>query len=209
LYNLSDNYRKYSLQGAYVNYASWDDQQLMAGISGSQTGALAELYDRYSRLVYSLAIRSLGEDTLAEEVTQDVFMQAWNKAGLYDSSQGKVSTWLCSMARNRSIDMLRRQGVRPEGHRAAFEDGVVQPENDPEVLERSVELRIQKERVRTAMSGLPSEQRDVLELAYFQGMSQQEIASALNQPLGTVKTRVRLAMQKLRQVLVENSISTG
>lgn len=181
----------------------------MTGINGSQAGALSELYDRYGRLIFSLAIRALGDETLAEEVTQDVFMQAWNKAGLYNPSQGKVSTWLCSMARNRSIDILRRQGVRPEGHRAEFEDGVVQPENDPEGLERSVELRLQKERVRSAMTILPGEQREVLELAYFQGMSQQEIATTLQQPLGTVKTRVRLAMQKLRQVLVENSISTG
>ena len=181
----------------------------MAEVNGSQTGALAELYDRYGRLVFSLAIRVLGDETLAEEVTQDVFMQAWNKAGLYNPGQGKVSTWLCSMARNRSIDILRRQGVRPEGHRAAFEDGVVQPEHAPDGLERSVDLRMQKERVRSAMNELPKEQREVLELAYFQGMSQQEISNVLDQPLGTVKTRVRLAMQKLRQTLVENSISSG
>jgi RNA polymerase sigma-70 factor, ECF subfamily len=190
-----------------VNYASWDDEQLIGRVASADSGALGALYDRYGRLVFSLALHILYDDALAEEVTQDVFVQLWNKAGLYHPELGRVVTWLMSMARNRGIDVLRRQSVRPEGHRAAWEDGVSPELHETVAVEHLVELEQQKATLLSAISQLPEDQRQTLALAYFQGYSHQQIADALDQPLGTVKTRLRLAMQKLRQTLVKDSVS--
>ncbi len=190
-----------------MDYASWDDQQLIDGIAAADTGALGRLYDQYGRLVYSLAANILNDDALAEEVTQDVFVQIWNKATLYHSEQGKVISWLCSMARNRAIDILRRRAVRPEGHAAPWADGISPDLKDTVEVEQFVEHEQQKATLRRAIARLPIEQQEVLALAYFQGYSHPEIAETLRQPLGTIKTRLRLAMQKLRQALIEDSVS--
>jgi RNA polymerase sigma-70 factor (ECF subfamily) len=181
----------------------------MVRIAAAQTEALGQLYDLYGRLVFSLAVQILGDETVAEEVTQDVFVQVWNKAKTYDPVQGKVVTWLARIARNRAIDTLRRQSARPEGHRTEFAEDTLEELPDPdEQLEQEVELQQQKTRLRRAVAGLPRDQQAVLELAFFLEMSHQEIANRLNEPLGTVKTRIRLAMLKLRQLLVEDSISS-
>ncbi len=190
-----------------MNYSSLDDQSLLLQISSAQTAALAELYDRYGRLVFSLALRIVGETGLAEEITQDVFVQLWNKADSYRSEQGKVITWLTSFARYRAIDALRRQNVRPEGHRVEWADGLSPDLEDPIELESTIDLEQEKHRLRSALEELPEEQRRVLALAYFNGMSHQEIAAAMHEPLGTVKTRVRLAMQKLRQILADQPVT--
>ena len=163
--------------------------------------ALSELYDRYGRLVFSLALATVGDGSTAEEITQDVFMRAWERAKQYRPDLGKASTWLASIARHRAIDQLRRQGVRPEGQSVAWADLAPQAEPTAEGPELAVQTSIQRQRVRTAVARLPEEQRRVLALAYFQGMSQGEIAQTLGLPLGTVKTRVRLAMDKLRTTL--------
>ncbi len=180
-----------------------DDETLIRQIAAAETAALAELYDRYGRLVYSLAMAITGETSVAEEITQDVFLQVWNKAHTYDAGQGKVATWLTSVARYRSIDMLRRSSVRPEGHRVAWEDGTVTGPKVTAGIEPLVEMELERSRVRQALAQLPPEQREALAYAYFQGYSHQEIAEALGEPLGTVKTRIRLAMQKLRAILEE------
>jgi RNA polymerase sigma-70 factor (ECF subfamily) len=132
-----------------------------------------------------------------------VFVQVWRFAEHYDARQGKLTTWLSSVTRNRAIDILRQQNVRPEGHADSMDDDLFSL-NDPAsdaAVEPSVELRLQQQQVRQALEQLPEDQRRVLALAYFMGMTQQEISEKLNQPLGTVKTRIRLGMIKLKDLL--------
>lgn len=178
-----------------------DDLGLIRGIARNEETALASFYDRYGRMVFSLALRILEDASLAEEVTQDVFLNLWNKAETYQPEQGKVITWVGSMARHRAIDMLRRQRVRPEGHRTDWDDESAEPLEDDPRLEEHIMLDQQREHVRRAVGMLPGEQQQVLALAYYSGLSHQDIALELGQPLGTVKTRLRLAMQKLRLML--------
>lgn len=189
--------------GQLVDYKKLNDETLMRLIAQAQESALGELYDRYNRLVYSMAINSVGEPALAEEITQDVFLRIWNKATTYQAEQGKVMTWIASITRYRSIDMLRRLKVRPEGNRSAWveEDDEPFESIDPIDIEEQVELNQRSENIRKAIAELPKDQRQALTLAFFNGYSHAEIAQILNEPLGTVKTRIRLAMQKLRQTL--------
>jgi RNA polymerase sigma-70 factor (ECF subfamily) len=196
------------IRGMQLDYSGLDDESLLRLIAFAKTAALAEFYDRYSRLVYSLAMFILNDGESAEEVTQDVFMRIWEKAETYRSEQAKVSTWLTSITRNRAIDILRRQRARPEGHRVglgeeAFEAMVAADLPEPE--EAVVEI-LQARKVRVAISTLPQDQRRALALAYFGGYSHTEIAAVLGEPLGTVKTRIRMAMQKLRSMLEEDSL---
>jgi RNA polymerase sigma-70 factor (ECF subfamily) len=194
-----------------------DDTSLLAAIAACQkdgartqetdaaaTAAIGELYDRYGRLVFSLAVHIVGDSTVAEEVTQDVFVQVWNKADTFRPDSGKVITWLSSVARYRAIDVLRRQNVRPEGHHISLDDGFFFEEDKDADVESAVEMLIERQRVRHALLQLPPDQRKALALAYFKGLTQQEISEMLNEPLGTVKTRIRLAMQKLRQTLADD-----
>jgi RNA polymerase sigma-70 factor (ECF subfamily) len=184
-----------------TDYQKLDDERLIQLIAQARPEALSELYDRYGRLVFSLAINAVGDATTAEEVTQDVFMHIWERAWQYRAEQAKVSPWLTSIARHRAIDQLRRQGVRPEGNSVAWAD--LSPQAGPAGAgpEQATELSIQRQRVRAAVAKLPEEQKQVLALAYFQGYTQAEIAESLSLPLGTVKTRIRLAMEKLRVLL--------
>lgn len=172
-------------------------------VAHAHADALGVLYDRYARLVFSVALTFVGDQAIAEEITQDVFTNVWQKAGSYQPEQSRVSTWLTSIARNRAIDILRRRGVRPEATSIAWEDaqsdGLPHPETTPEL----VDLVILQKTVRSALAALPEDQRQPLILAYFRGMSHSEIAETLGEPLGTVKTRIRLAMQKLRRLLDE------
>jgi len=186
-----------------------DDHVLIRLVAEAQADALGELYDRYSRLVYSLALHILRDPESAEEVTQDVFFRVWEKAETYRVEQARVSTWLTSIARNRSIDLLRRREIRPEGHSQAWEElppGAI-PIADGHAPEHLAEQNLQAQRVQAAMAGLPPEQRQALALAFFNGLSHSEIAEALGEPLGTVKTRIRMAMQKLRASLGEEQIA--
>ena len=190
-----------------MDYSGLDDQALLRLISFAKTEALGEFYDRYSRLVYSLSLFILNDPESAEEVTQDVFMRIWEKAETYRSEQAKVSTWLTSITRNRSIDVLRRQRARPEGHRIELEDGVFEAlvAADLPDPEQAVAGNLRAHKVRAAISTLPVDQRQALILAFFGGYSHSEIAAALGEPLGTVKTRIRMGMQKLRSLLDEDS----
>lgn len=187
-----------------MDYSKLDDETLIRLIAHAHTDALSELYDRYNRLVFSLALNATGDQALAEEITLDVFTQIWEKAKTYQADRAKVSTWLTSIARYRSIDELRRRGSRPEQHSVSWAE--VSPATMPRVNgpEEAVELSIQRQQVRAAVAQLPEEQRQVLALAYFQGYTHSEIAEMLEQPLGTIKTRIRLAMQKLRPMLQES-----
>jgi RNA polymerase sigma-70 factor, ECF subfamily len=192
-----------NILGMILDYSTFDDSALMRYIAQSQAEALSILYDRYARLVFSVAFAVVGDQAAAEEITQDVFTRVWQKAATYQPEQSRVSTWLTSITRNRAIDILRRQGVRPEYTSISWgddqSDGLPHPETTPEL----VELAMMQKKVRVALETLPEDQRQPLILAYFKGMSHSEIADTLGEPLGTVKTRIRLAMQKLRRLLEE------
>ncbi len=178
-----------------------DDEGLIRLIIEKQSAALGVLYDRYGRLVFSLAFQVISDAAVAEEITQEVFLQVWNNADTYQAAQGKVTTWITSVARHRAIDALRRKGARPEGHQVDFEDGDAPDLVDPTGVEEQVEFTQRSLAVRRAIAHLPPEQQKALALAYFKGMTHQEIAELTGEPLGTVKTRIRLAMLKLRQIL--------
>jgi RNA polymerase sigma-70 factor (ECF subfamily) len=165
--------------------------------------ALGVLYDRYGRLVFSVAYGVVYNQETAEEVTQDIFSRAWDKADAYDPQQAKVSTWLTRMARNLAIDRLRREKIRPSQHGISWAEVAAEPVTENNLPETAVQLRLDQRRVRTAVASLPPAQQEALALAYFQGYSHSEIAEALNEPLGTVKGRIRAAMQKLRVLLEE------
>ena len=188
-----------------MDYSTFSDAKLIKLIVDSDSGALSELYDRYSRLVFSLALKTVGDQAVAEEITQDVFFRIWEKAATYHAEQAKVSTWLTSIARYRSIDMLRRRGVRPESNSIGWPDlppGSV-PSTDGRRPEDFAAKSLQAQRVRDAVEQLPVEQQQALEMAYFYGYSHSQIATTLDIPLGTIKTRIRLGMQKLRKILIE------
>lgn len=184
-----------------MNYETLDDKSLIRFIDRSHPNALSELYDRYNRLIFSVAFNLIGDRHTAEEITLDVFSQVWQKAHLYRADRASVRVWLTSMARYRTIDMLRRESVRPEKNSVYWADlyhNPVSPRNSPET---DAHLALQKEQVHAAIATLSEEQQQALALAYFGGFTHSEIAERLNVPLGTVKTRIRLALQKLRAML--------
>ena len=181
-----------------------DDIQLIKLIAQSRQDAINELYERYKRLVFSVAFAIVGDQSVAEEITLDVFVQVWQRADSYRPELAKVSTWMIAITRNHAIDILRWQRSRPEANSVHWEDRSVQ--NGPLIhnLEEQIEFTLKKERVRKAVAQLPEDQRQALALAYFKGYTQSQISAALKQPLGTIKTRIRLGMQKLRKLLEED-----
>ncbi|HSL29360.1 MAG TPA: sigma-70 family RNA polymerase sigma factor [Anaerolineales bacterium] len=185
------------------DYAIYDDEKLISLIAQSQEAALAQLYDRYNRLVFSLALAIVNDRATAEEITLDVFMRVWQKAGTYRAEQAKVSTWLTHIARHHAIDILRRRSVRVDQYAVHWEEVTFEApsgEGDPqEVAEDSM----RRQRIHAALAQLPADQRQALLLAYFSGLTHSQIAETLRQPLGTIKTRLRLAVQKLRAYLSE------
>ena len=184
-----------------MEYSTLNDETLVRLAASADQDALGELYDRYSRLVFSLALNIVGNYAAAEEITLDVFVRVWEKADTYRPDQAKVSTWLTSIARYRSIDVLRRQGSRPEQHSVGWAEVASSDMPSTDGPEVATERALERQRVQAAIAELPPDQKQVLALAYFMGYTHREIAEALDQPLGTVKTRIRLAMHKLRQML--------
>jgi len=178
-----------------------DVESLRLVVSGDQAAA-AGLYDRHSRGLYSLILRIVGDEGEAEDVLQEVFVQAFRQAGRYDASRGVVAAWLLMMARSRAIDRLRARRTRVEGR-----TGEVQVLNDlPDAQPDAASVIIGEEQtrlVRHALAELPLVQRVAIELAYYEGLSHTEIAERLEQPLGTIKTRIRLGLLKLRDELAE------
>jgi RNA polymerase sigma-70 factor (ECF subfamily) len=172
-----------------------DDQRLVRRVLNGDEAALGTLYDRYGGLVYSVANRILRDTGAAEEVLQDIFHQLWRTASNFDSARGSLSGWLLVMARNRSIDHLRRRSHDPEDRPA---ESLVAHSPD---LESVTEQNEMLARVRTAMDALPAAQRQAMELAYFEGLTQSEIAGRTGDPLGTVKTRMRAALAALKMAL--------
>jgi RNA polymerase sigma-70 factor (ECF subfamily) len=174
------------------------DEELLERIAVRDQGAFESLYLRHSDLVYSIALRVVADPGIAQDVAQEVFLRVWRHPSLFDVSRGRFVSWLMSVARNRAVDEVRSRGRRRlrEVTPAPGADDPADPQAiDPQV---AAQLSAERDAVRLAMDSLPDEQRLAIELAYFGGMTQQEIASVLDTPLGTVKTRVRLAMKKLR-----------
>ncbi len=177
------------------------NQEIAALIDRAAAGdqlAVSELYDATSRMVYGLVLRILGDEGAAEEVLLDVYMQVWRQAASYDARRGAPLAWLATIARSRAIDRLR--AGRQEWQRARSLETVSQ-QSTGENLEEATYVGELREVVRGALVTLSDEQREALELAYYGGLSHSEIAERLGQPLGTIKTRIRLGMMKLRALL--------
>jgi RNA polymerase sigma-70 factor (ECF subfamily) len=177
------------------------DRDLIRQIAARDSSAMAALYDRHSRTVFSLVLRIVEDRAEAEEVVQDVFAQAWRQADRYDAKRGAVAAWLITIARSRAIDLIRSRRARPDAVQAPDEQIMLRL---PDVAEPTDIVLASAERaaqVRKALRQLPFLQRSAIELAFFEGLSHTEIAERLEQPLGTVKTRIRLGLLKLREAL--------
>lgn len=167
-----------------------DDMRLIARIRAGEPGAMSELYDRYSSVVYGVALRVLQDTAAAEDVLQDIFLQLWRKPDAFDSSRGSLAAWLAVIARHRAIDRLRQR--RPE---TDIEEVVIAGDTD---LRDETERSLVIDKVRLALNEMSGDQRNALELAYFQGLTHREIAEKTGEPLGTIKTRIRSGLQTLR-----------
>jgi RNA polymerase sigma-70 factor, ECF subfamily len=176
------------------DHAAW-----LARAADGDGAALAALYDWHARGVYSIALRVVGNEADAEDVVQEVFTQAWRQAGRYDATRAPVVGWLLVMARARALDRLRARRSRLAP--VALETAVADPVDPGPGQELQAISHEEAERLRRALEELPEGQREAIELAYYKGLSQSDIAEELRQPLGTVKTRMRTGLLKLRDVL--------
>ena len=183
-------------------YQGLNDEELMERLAFNDLLAFRALYKRFGNIVYSTSLRIVRDGQVAEDVTQEIFLRIWRKPESYVPQRGRFLTWLTSVTRNRAVDEVRSRTRRYRHETASPEQQereIAGPETDDPAL--TAELSDQRRLILTAMAGLPQEQREVIELAYFGGLTQQEISERLSQPLGTVKTRIRLGMQKLRAAL--------
>ena len=169
------------------------EREMVASIRGGHEQAMAQLYDRYSSIVYSVALRVLGDTGAAEDVLQDVFMQLWRKPESLDANRGSLAAWLAVIARHRAIDVLRKR--KPE---TDISEVMIALDLD---LEEEAGRKLAIEKVRKALAGMPAEQRKAVELAFFEGLTHSEIAAKSGEPLGTVKTRIRSALIALRKAM--------
>lgn len=177
------------------------DEQLLALIGRGENWALSEIYARYTRLVFSRALKILNDRASAEEIVQQVFTKVWRSARDYRVERGKFSTWVMSIAHHQCIDELRRRRVRPVTQPGDEELlGELASDDDPA---QAVQYIFEQARVREALQQIPAEQRIVIELAFWGGLSHQEIAVYCHSPLGTTKTRLRLGRQRLKRLLQE------
>jgi RNA polymerase sigma-70 factor, ECF subfamily len=169
------------------------ERSIVSDIRSGGEDAMALLYDRYSSIVYSVALRVLGDTAAAEDVLQEVFLQLWRNPGAFDANRGSLAAWLAVIARNRAIDALRKR--RPTSD---LDDVVVAADLD---LASEAARKIAIEKIRAVLAGMPAAQRRAIELAFFEGLTHTEVAAKLGEPLGTVKTRIRSALQALRKVM--------
>ncbi len=184
-----------------TDYQILEDQELLVRIGAGEKDALEAIYERYSSAVYSLARYMLRSEAVAEEATQDVFLNIWHKASSFNLSRGQPKTWIMSVAHHKIIDIIRsRRRAEAISDPKEYETLDLLP-SDQVSTDEAVVRNLEAERVRRALERLPAAQQEVVTLAYFGGLSQSEIAAKLGQPLGTVKTRARLALQKLREEL--------
>jgi len=209
--HLSETYRRIVQCGGVVRRANetaeleaCSDEALVRRVADGDTRAFELLYDRYARPVFSLACRMLGDPSEAEELLQETFLRFWQQASRFEARRGSFGSWLMSIAHNLAIDALRSRRRRPQ--RADFVDLTTLPLHEIDLAasaHEAAEASELRDRVRRAMAQLPEPQRLAIELAYYAGLTHSEIAAVLGEPIGTVKTRLRLGMQKLQQLLRE------
>jgi RNA polymerase sigma-70 factor (ECF subfamily) len=179
------------------------DETLAAQVARGDSSALETLYDRYSSTVLGISLKIVGDRAAAEDVLQETFWRVWRSAASYQSQRGAFTGWLFRIARNLAIDAYRRRSVRPRPVTDVdASDAKIDQAPDPnvDIAEQSISL-LERRQVLNALATLPRAQRQVIELAYFYGMTRQEIAEATGEALGTIHTRARLALQKLREEL--------
>jgi RNA polymerase sigma-70 factor (ECF subfamily) len=181
--------------GERRDYSPLADEELISLVGAGDAGAFAALYDRHGRAVYSLSYRMTGERQAAEDLVQDAFLKVWRSAGTYRSHRGSVKTWLLSIVRNRGVDRLRSQA---SSRRAREEAEAQAPRSQPSEAFSEAWSNHRKYRLREALRAIPHDQREVLALVHFSGLTQTEVSERLGLPLGTVKGRVRLGLRKLR-----------
>ncbi|MHB8619815.1 MAG: RNA polymerase sigma factor [Chloroflexota bacterium] len=183
------------------------DEELVRLVASGDSQALALLYQRYAGAVYSLACRTVNDREVAEEILNETFVRVWRQAPSFDTRRGKFSSWLLSVARNLGIDELRSRRARPQRAESVADREVSADLADQHAdVEEEVWQSQRRQLIRQAMARLPESQRETIELAYFQGLSQSEISQRLGQPLGTTKTRMRLGLQKLRDQLLREGL---
>jgi RNA polymerase sigma-70 factor, ECF subfamily len=180
------------------------DEDLMDLVRGGDSDAFGVVYDRHSTVAFSLAYRMVGRRGAAETVVQEAFLSLWRSAGRYDAERGSLRTFLLGIVHNRAVDALRRSSVHDA--KTVDDEEAAERLEAKERTEVEVARREEAATVRGAVAALPDEQQKVIELAYFGGFSQTEIAEMLNAPLGTVKGRMRLGLEKLRSALGEGSV---
>ena len=189
-----------------LDYTSAGDDRLVLALRDRDVRALEALYDRYGDYVYSVSLRVVGDVQVAEDIAQEVFLRLWRRPDLFDAGRGRFVTWLLSVARNKAIDERRSRGRRFR-HENPPGSGSLDSEDMPAAAAAdpvdSALLADDRIIIQRALALLPNDQRTAIQLAYFGGYTQQEIADGLKQPLGTIKTRIRLGLQKLRLVLIE------
>ena len=168
-----------------------NDAALIARIRAGDQSAMADMYDRYSGIVYGVALRVLANATAAEDVVQEVFLQLWRNPQAFDADRGRLAPWLAVIARNRAIDHLRKRPQEDDIDELPISSGVD--------LEGDAAQRLAVEKIRGVLTQLPRDQRKALEMAYFEGMTHTEIASKTGEPLGTIKTRIRTGLLALRR----------
>ena len=177
------------------------DQRAVERMAAGDHTALGEIYDSHARMIFSIALRILQDRAEAEDVVQEVFTHVWTNAGRYDSARGAVAAWMLVIARSRAIDRLRARRSRPERHDEQAAMGIADPGVPQDLQLLSSE---QVRRLQAALQELPTVQRVALEMAYYDGLSHSEIAERLEEPLGTVKTRIRQAVIRLREAITES-----
>jgi RNA polymerase sigma-70 factor, ECF subfamily len=178
-----------------------NDAELLAQVANQERVALSTLYDRYSRIIYGLAYKSLGSIEESEEVVLDVFAQIWRIAHRFERAKGRPDTWIFTLARSRILDRLRKLQRSRAATNISIEATEIQPRAANVDLWEDITLLERRQRILAVLAKIPEEQRRVLELAYYQGFSAAQIADHLGLPLGTVKTRIRLGLSKLKTAL--------
>ena len=177
------------------DHAHLSDEALVALVARSDETALAELYDRIGGIAYGLAYRVLRDESLAEDAVQEAFLGLWRTAASFIPERAKASTWLLTLVHRRAVDLVRREQRR---RAESLEDA---PEPVTESAEDDAWLRLDRERVQGALAQLPDQQREAIELAYYGGFTQSELAERLDQPLGTIKSRMFAGLARLRELL--------
>jgi RNA polymerase sigma factor (sigma-70 family) len=191
--------------GVTRELAHLSDEALVALAARSEQTALGELYDRYARPAYGLALRILRDESLAEDAVQEAFLALWRTAARFVPERGKASTWILTLVHRRAVDLVRRE----ERRRADPLDDANEPTDAAGGVDEEAWLRLQRERVQAALRQLPDQQREALELAYYGGFTQAELAERLGQPIGTIKSRMFAGLARLRELLGDHGMETA